>query len=136
MAYVKLFFTTLHSGGQVEPEGNGVGNPVEFTLRADLDEVGSWIGLTVKADDGYVIDTVVVTPTGDTAAKWQLCPDDGYGAPDEGSAEDYGDPLTLGDGVNDTEGIDFWVRAKATNDETPVNDVSVTLVVSGVASAE
>jgi len=109
-------------------------NAVEFTLRADLDEVGSWVELYLKADDGYVLtDGATITPTGDTAAKWQLAPDD---SGSQGTPEDYGDPLVLTDPVADDAESTFWIRAKATNDEVPVNDVTVTLVVTGIASAE
>lgn len=129
MAYIKLFFASDDS--QVS-EAPTLTNAVEFTLRADLDEEGSWIKLYALADDGYACSDVVITPTGTTLAKWQLAPDDG-GSP--GTPESYGDPLSLG-AVNDTDKSYFHVRAKATNDETPVNDDSVTLVVSGVAAAE
>ena len=130
MAYIKLFFT---DGDQQVSEAPTTTYAVSFTLRADLNEVGAWIGLYAKADNGYSISTVVITPTGTTATKWQLAEDDGYGAP--GTPEAYGDPLALGT-VNDTDEAVFWVRAKAIDSETPVNDVSVTLVVSGVAGAE
>ncbi len=131
MAYIKLFFTSDDT--QVEPEGDGVGSPVEFSLRADQNEEGSWVGLYALADDTYVCSSVVVTPTGDTATKWQLAVDDG-GNP-SGSPEAYGDPISLGE-VGDTTKVYFHVRAKAVDTETPANDSSVTLVVSGIAAAE
>ena len=130
MAYIKLFFT---DGDQQVSAAPTTTYAVSFTLRADQNEVGVWIGLYAKADNGYVISTVVITPTGTTATKWQLAPDDGYGDPD--TPEAYGDPLALGT-VNDTDEAVFWVRAKAIDSEIPVNDVTVTLVVSGVAAAE
>ena len=44
---------------------------------------------------------------------------------------EYGESLTLGDGVDDTTGKLFWVKAKATEDEVPHNDLTVTLRASG-----
>ena len=129
MAYIKLFFAS--NDVQVS-ESPTMTNAVEFTLRADQDEVGSYIKLYALADDGYVCTTVVVTPTGTSAAKWQLAPDNS-GSP--GTPEAYGDPIALGT-VGDTTKVNFHVRAKATSDESPANDTTVTLVVSGVAAAE
>ena len=129
MAYIKLFYAS--DDVQVS-ESPTLTNAVTFSLRADNNEEGSYVRLYALADDGYVVSTTVVTPTGTTAAKWQLAPDDS-GSPD--TPEAYGDPLALGE-VGDTTKVYFHVRAKATDDEAPVNDTSVTLVVSGVAAAE
>jgi hypothetical protein len=135
MAYIKLFFTILHGGGQVEPSGNGVGDPVEFTILSDPGEeveTDTPVGLTIKADDGYVCSSVEITPTGTIANKTALASDDG-GNP--GSWEAYGDPLVIGS-VDDTSGVPFWVKCKAGIGEAPINDTSVTLNVSGIAAAE
>jgi len=129
MAYIKLFKASDDSQVSAAPTTT---NAVSFTLRADLNEVGSYQKLYALADDTYVCSTVVVTPTGTTATKWQLAPDDG-GNP--GTPEAYGAPLSLGT-VNDTDKSYFHIRAKAIDSETPINDVSVTLVVSGIAAAE
>ncbi len=131
MAYIKLFKASDDSQISEAPTTT---NAVSFTLRADLNEVGSWQRLFALADTGYVVSDAEITPTGTTAAKWQLCPDDS-GDPDEENAEAYGATLELGE-VGDTTKVYFHARAKATSDETPVNDVSVTLVASGVAAAE
>lgn len=133
MAYIKLFFT--EDDTQVESVSpGGDGEPVSYTLRADQNEVGEWTGLYAKSDDGYICSTVAITLTGASATKWQLCPDDA-GEPDEENAEDYGDPLSLGT-VDDTTGVPFWIRAKATDDESPVNDTTVILGAIGIATAE
>lgn len=130
MAYIKIYKASDDSVVTAAP---GTANAVTFTLRSDQNEVGSFQRLYALADDGYVVSTVVITPTGDNAAKWQLDSDD-EGSP-SGSPEDYGDPLSLGT-VGDTTKVYFHVRAKATEDEVPANDVTVTLVASGVAMAE
>lgn len=129
MAYIKLFFAS--NDVQVS-EAPTLTNAVTFTLRADQNEVGSYIKLYALADNGYIVTTTVITPTGTTAAKWQLAPDDA-GSP--GTPGAYGDPLALGT-VGDTDKVYFHVRAKATDDESPANDISVTLVASGIAAAE
>ena len=129
MAYIKMFYTADDTQVSEAPTTT---NAVSFTLRADQNEVGEYIGLYVLADDGYVCSAVTVTPTGTTAEKWQLAPDSG-GNP--GTPENYGAPLALGT-VGDTTKVYFHVRAKATEDEEPVNDVTVTLEVDGVAAAK
>ena len=130
MAYIKIYKASDDSEVSSAPTTT---NAVTFTLRADQNEEGTAQELYVKADNGYVVDDVTVTPTGTKAAKWALAPDSG-GSP--GTYGAYGAALDLGDGIDDTTGKTFWAKAKATSDETPINDVSVTLVVAGVAAAE
>ena len=130
MAYIKMFRASDDQQISAAPT---LTNAVSFTLRADNNEVGAFVKLYCLADDTYVCTTVVVTPTGTTATKWQLAADDG-GNP-SGTPEAYGAALALGT-VGDTSKVYFHVRAKAIDTETPVNDVSVTLEVTGVAAAE
>jgi hypothetical protein len=130
MPYIKLFKATDDSEISVSPTTT---NAVSFTLRPDTNEVGAYQKLYALADNGYVCTTVVITPTGTTATKWQL-DSDVAGSP-SGSPEAYGAALALGT-VGDTTKVYFWARAKALDTETPANDVSVTLVASGVATAE
>ena len=130
MSYIKLFF---EDGDTQVSEAPTTTNAVLFTLDAAENEVGTPIQLYALADDGYVIDDVVITPTGTTATKWALAPDDEGEAGEFGA---YGDPLDLGADVGDTTHVPFWIKAKAIDSETPVNDTTVTLVVTGVASAE
>lgn len=130
MGYIKLF----HSVGDVQvSESPTLTNAVTVTLRADQNEVGAYEKLYALADDTYSVASTVITPSGVTAAKWQLAADDA-GSP-SGTPEAYGDPLALGV-VGDTTKVYFHVRAKATDDEEPSNDTDVTLVVTGVAAAE
>jgi len=129
MAYIKLFFDDDDTQVSAAPTTT---DAVTFTLRADLNEVGSFVKLYALADDGYTVATVVITPTGTTATKWQL--DSDVGGSPSGSPENYGAHLDLGTVGHDTH-VHFHIRAKAIDTETPVNDVTVTLVVTGVASA-
>ena len=128
MSYIKLFFEDGDTQVSIAPTTT---NAVTFTLDASTNEVGTPIQLYALADTGYSIADVVVTPTGTTATKWDLADDDS-GSP--GTWETYGDPLALGTVTNSAH-VPFWIKAKAIDSETPTNDTSVTLVVSGVASA-
>lgn len=129
MSYIKVYFAGDDTEVSVAPLTI---NAVKFILRADQNQVGEWVELYAKADAGYLVTTTIVTPIGTSLTKWQLNADDA-GAP-SGTPEDYGDPLTLGT-VDDDPGVSFWIRAKATDDETPVNDIFVTLSIEGIAEA-
>ena len=131
--YIKLYFTA--DDVQVEPVGNGVGTPVSYILRADLDEVGAWTGLYALATSGYTCSGVEVVPSGTTYLKWQLDSDTGGGSSPSGSPEAYGASLEIGE-VGSVTKVYFHARAKATNDEVPFRDEAVSLNVSGVVIAD
>lgn len=128
MAYIKTYFASDDTQVSEAPSTTA---PVEFTLRADLNESKS-VRLYAMADSGYSVATTEVTPTGTSAAKWALAPDVAGSAGTYGAA---GAKLTLGTVGNGTGKVYFWAKASATSDETPVNDTSVTLNVAGIASA-
>lgn len=128
MAYIKMYFA---QGDVQVSEAPTTTNAVEFTLRADLNEDDE-VRLYVKSDDGYVCSGVEIIPSGTTAAKWALAQDDG-GSPDVYGT--YGSGLSIAGNVLDSSGSYFWAKAKATDDEDPVNDTSVTLNVTGIAAA-
>ena len=130
MAYIKIYKASDDSEVSSAPTTT---NAVTFTLRAVQSEEGTAQELYAKAESGYVVNDVTITPTGTSATKWALAPDSG-GSP--GTYGAYGAALDLGDGIDDTTGKTFWIKAKAVDTETPVNDTSVTLVVAGVAAAE
>ncbi|MDV2988577.1 MAG: hypothetical protein P3T54_00225 [Dehalogenimonas sp.] len=130
MGYIKIFKASDDSQVSASPV---LTNAVTATLRADQNEIGAFEKLYALADDGYVVSTVVITPTGDNATKVQL-DSDNAGSP-SGSPEAYGDPLSLGT-VGDTTKVYFHVRMKAVDTEDPENDDSVTLEATGVAAAE
>jgi len=127
MSYIKLYRA---SDDSVVSEDSS--NPVAFELRADLNEEDE-IRLYAQADSGYQVTDTEVDPTGTTSDKWNLAPDD------NGSTGTYGADgakIELGT-VGDAEGtrVHFWAKAKATDDEDPVNDATVTLEVTGIAEA-
>ena len=125
--YLEIRFADTDELVSEEPT---LANAVRFTLRADLDAVGEWIRVYAIPEDGYEVTECIVTPTGDNLLMWQLAPDDGG---EVGTPVAYGAPLSLGT-VDDGVPTYFWIRAKAVNTETPVNDATVTLPVSGVAA--
>lgn len=105
--------------------------PVEYELRADLNESKS-VRLYAMADSGYSVADTEVTPTGANSAKWMLAPDSSGTAGAYGAA---GAKIALGTVTNGAGKVYFWAKALSTSDETPVSDVSVTLVATGVAHA-
>lgn len=57
------------------------------------------------------------------ASKWALAPDNS-GSP--GTFEPYGNALNINDVIGTTNYI-IWARARATSDETPINDLTISL---------
>lgn len=124
---IKLYFA---SDDQLVTEDNT--NPIEFTLRSDLEESAE-VEVYAEADAGYQVTGVTAQPTGTTANKWALALDSGGSA---GTYEANGASLSLGTvGAGSGNRVNFWVRAEATDDETPVNDATVTIDLEGIAEA-
>ena len=127
MAYIQLFFA---ADDQAVSEDQT--NPVEFTLRADLNENNS-VRLYAQADAGVQVTGTQVQPVGATSARWELAPDN---AGSEGTYGAAGAALALGTvGPDAGSSVYFWARASAVDTEDPVNDQTVTLNVDGVAEA-
>jgi hypothetical protein len=104
-------------------------------LNADDDEVSEWIELVVKAPANLEsASDLVFGPTGASAAKWQLAAwTSGDTTGPQATPEAYGSPLTIPGSagqIDDTTGVRFWVRAKATSGESASNDTSVSFVVT------
>jgi len=121
--YVTVYFAADDTPVSEAPS---LDNAVRFTLRLDLNQVGEWVELYAESDTGCEILEAVVTLTGTSKDNWQL-------ALDTESPAAYGAALSLGtieDGVPTT----FYVRAKAVDTESPSNDATVTLVLSGDAA--
>ncbi len=125
--YFKIYFAD--DGSLVSEEGD-FSNPVEFILRADLEE-DEEVRLYAEAEPDYEVSDVVVEPQGDNSNQWSLAPDDNGSS---GSYEGWGSSLSLGKVEEGSEGrVYFWARARATDDEGPKNDGSVVLHAEGVA---
>jgi hypothetical protein len=130
VAYIHVYTGTVTAGGTngtAVSEGTGAAPITTAVLSASSNEVGSWIKCAVRCDTGYKTSgTTTITPTGTTAAKWDLAPDNAGSA---GTAVGYGNALSIATEIGATNTL-FWTRAKATSDEAPVNDTSVDLVVA------
>lgn len=119
------------NGTQVS-EGTETSPIIVGPLNATNNEESAAIKLAVRCDAGYnTSGNTVITPTGTTADKWALAPDNAGVA---GSFGAYGSALTISSVVGTTNTL-FWVKAKASNTENPVNDTSVDLVVSATINA-
>ena len=125
MAYITLYFADTDLPVS---EAGVFDNPVEFTLRADLNEQKE-MRLYAKADAGFQVTETEVFFEGVNANKWAFAPD-AAGAP--GTYLANGARLDL-EAVSEPKY--FWVRAEATDDEQPVNDTTVTIEVEGIAEA-
>ena len=127
MAYIKLFRASDDT--QISEDAS---SPLSFTLRADLNEDDEK-RIYAEADAGYSVTGVEVDPTGTSAARWRLAPDDGGSAGTYGAA---GAEIALGTvGAGAGGRVFFWAEASAVDTEDPINDTTVTLEVTGVAEA-
>ena len=136
MADIHIYKGTVTAGGTngtLVSEAGAQTSPIEIgQLNATNNEVSTDQKLAIRCDTGFVTSgDTTITPTGTTAAKWALAPDDAGSAGTYGS---YGAVLTVSSAIDATNTI-FWAKAKATSDESPVNDVSVSLRVSAIIAA-
>ncbi len=139
--YVKIYFA--ENDTEVSSEGE-FANAVEFTLRADLEQTDE-VRLYAEAESGYKITEIdgstpiELSLTGTTSDKWALAPDDedGESNPISGTYEDWGADLTISEDIEEGAGgrVYFWIKAKAEDTESPVNDTSVLLQLEGLAEA-
>lgn len=116
------------TNGTMVSEGNG-SNPVTVgPLNASTNEVSASQKLALRCESGYeTVGDTTITPTGTTAAKWAL-------SSNGSSWTGYGAPLTVTSKIGATN-IIFYARARATSDESAVNDASVDLKVDAVLAA-
>ena len=135
MANIHIYQGAVTGGGtngtQVS-EGTGVSPIVVGPLKASLNEESDPIKLAIRCESGYeAVAGTTITPTGTTASKWALAPDNA-GSP--GTFGSYGAALTIS-GVIGTTNTIFWAKAKATSGEAIGNDTSVDLVVAATIAA-
>lgn len=136
MADIHIYKGTVTAGGTngtLVSEAGAQTSPIEIgQLNATNNEVSTDQKLAIRCDTGYTTSgDTTITPTGTTAAKWALAPDNAGAAGTYGA---YGAALTISSAIDATNTI-FWVKAKATSDESPSNDVSVSLQVSATVAA-
>lgn len=134
--HVHIYKGTVTAGGtdgtQVS-EGTNLAPITVGPLNATSNEESGAVKLAIRCDAGYVTTgNTTITPTGTTAVKWALAPDNA-GVPGVFGA--YGASLTIATAVDATNTI-FWAKAKATADEAdPVNDATVKLQTQATVAA-
>lgn len=126
MANIHVYKGTVTVGGtdgtQVS-EGTGL-QPISIgPLNATNNEESVITTLAVRCDTGFATtgDTVI-TPVGTTSAKWAL-------SADGTTWSAYGANLTISSAIDATNKL-FYVKAKATSDESPANDTTVDIQVT------
>ena len=135
MVYMKIYKASDNS------ELSGVGNfdnSVDVRVRLDTESMES-VRLYAQAESGYKITSVVGSferidsGVTDTTNKWSYAPDN------EGSAGTYGDwggTINIGTVEAGAGGrVYFWVRGRATDDESVHNDTNTALKFEGEAEA-
>lgn len=135
--YIHVYMNNPTKGGtdgtQIS-EGDGLNPLTVGPLLATNNQESDPIKIALRCEPGYVTTgPVTVKTVGPTAAKWAFALDSGNGTT-PGTFGAYGDPLTINDPIGATNYV-IWVKAKATSDEGPVNDVSVDIQVEGQIAA-
>jgi hypothetical protein len=127
-----MSFLTMYFASDNEAVSQNQSNPVTFTLRADLEETDE-VRLYLETDTGFINNDTEIEITGTTGSQWSLALDDNESP---GTYGDWGDPLDIGTVEQGTAGrVFFWARARATDDEEPANDTTVTLRATGITGA-
>lgn len=130
MAYIHLYKDNPTAGGTngtLVSEGDG-SSPVTVTLNATNNEESSAITLALRCESGYqTVGNTTITPTGTTASKWALS-SNGI------SWSDYGSALIISTTIGATNTL-IYTKAKASSDETPMNDTSVDFQIQATIGA-
>ena len=134
MSLIGIYFGTVTAGGTDgtrASEGTGATPITIGPLDTATNEESSAVKLAIRCDSGYAATGATITPTGTTATKWALAPDDAGSA---GTFGAYGAALSVG-AVSDANTL-VWAKAKAASAESPSNDVSVDLVIAATIAPE
>ena len=135
MSLIGIYFGTVTAGGTDgtrASEGTGATPITIGPLDTATNEESSAVKLAIRCDSGYAAAAgATITPTGTTATKWALAPDDAGSA---GTFGAYGAALSVG-AVSDANTL-VWAKAKAASAESPSNDVSVDLVIAATIAPE
>lgn len=119
-------YINMYHNGEVISQGDG-SNPLTVgPLNATENEVSAPIAVEIKCEAGFATTgNTVLSFTGSTAAKWSIC------ATANGT---YESTLTIADSIT-AVGKTVYVKAKATSDEAPSNDVAVDIALATVIQA-
>lgn len=130
MAYIHLYKDNPTAGGTngtLVSEGDG-SSPVTVTLNATNNEESSAITLALRCESGYqTVGNTTITPTGTTASKWAL-------SSNGTTWSDYGSALIISTTIGATNTL-IYAKAKASSDETPMNDTSVDFQIQATIGA-
>ena len=136
MSLIGIYFGTVTASGTDgtrASEGTGATPITIGPLDTATNEESAAMKLAIRCDSGYVTATgTTITPTGTTATKWALAPDNSGAA---GTFGAYGAALEFADPIPDSNVL-FWAKAKTVSTETPTNDTSVDLVIAATISPE
>lgn len=95
-------------------------------LNASDNEESEPIAIVIKTDEGYkTLGTTNITFEGSSAAKWSVC---------KTNSGEYNSSLGITEEITNS-GVTVYVKAKATSDEMPKNDTSVSIRLSAVIQA-
>ena len=134
MSLIGIYFGTVTAGGTDgtrASEGTG-STPITIgPLDTATNEESSAVKLAIRCDSGYAATGATITPTGTTATKWALAPDNAGSA---GTFGAYGAYLDVG-AVSDANTL-IWAKAKTVDTEVPMNDTTVDLVIAATIAPE
>ena len=107
------------SGDKVSEETGD--NPITiFNLNASLDEVSTGYPIALRCDENFQTSgDAVLEFEGETSEKWSL-------SKDNSTWTEWGEGLVYTEIIGDKNKL-LYVRARATNDEAPQNDESVSI---------
>ena len=136
MSLIGICFGTVTAGGTDgtrASEGTGATPITIGPLDTATNEESSAVKLAIRCDSGYAAAAgATITPTGTTATKWALAPDNSGSA---GTFGAYGAALEFASAIPDSNVL-FWAKAKTVSTETPTNDTSVDLVIAATIAPE
>jgi len=109
-------------------ENGANSNPITMgPLNASNDEISAAQALVLKTDPSYIsYGSTQVSFEGTTAGKWSVS---------ETIGGVYAPTLTITTAIDSTTGKTIFVKSLATSDESPANDVSVSLKVTSTIAA-
>lgn len=112
--------------GNLISEGD-LSNPlVVGPLNASDNEISAPIAIEIKCDEGYkTLGTTLISFEGKTSEKWSIS---------KSESEIYDSSLSLTEEIT-AAGVTVYVKAKATSDEMPVNDTSVSIKIQTIIQA-
>lgn len=125
MSQIHIFFGAVTAAGTdgTQASEETENNPVVIgPLAVAENEESAPVKLAIRCDTDYsAASGATITPTGTAANKWAFALDDG-GSP--GTFGDYGAALEFSSVIGATNTL-FWVKAKASSDETAESDLAV-----------